>query len=359
MKDKIQSIVVLTVVCIIAAGGLAYVNDLTYVARHPAISPALVEALNALLPAHDNQLDKDVLKVGDNKYYVAKKAGQIVAYAFESSNSTGYNKTEPIDVLLVVDAKGAILATSIISQKETPGLGSKCTLPAFLDQFKGKDLKGTNFTVKKDGGDIDQVSGSTVTSRAVTLACKDGLARFHKEVLKEEVKPMAAAPKTAAAGPSVEVKAEQLKAALPAFDNDPLKETVDLNGSRYYIARKAGAVAGYGIYSAADGFGGKVEVIVGVTPECEVTGVVLLANGETQGYGKETLETPDFWTRFKGKNLSNAKWAVKADGGDFEQIKGSVSSATISSRGAVEAVKKALEGYVNNREALEAAKPAA
>ena len=197
MKDKIQSIVVLTVVCVIAAGGLAYVNDLTYVARHPAISPALVEALNALLPAHDNQLDKDVLKVGDNKYYVAKKAGQIVAYAFESSNSTGYNKTEPIDLLLVVDAKGAILATSIISQKETPGLGSKCTLPAFLDQFKGKDLKSTNFTVKKDGGDIDQVSGSTVTSRAVTLACKEGLARFHKEVLKEEVKPMAAAPKTA------------------------------------------------------------------------------------------------------------------------------------------------------------------
>lgn len=358
MKDKIQSIVVLTVVCIIAAGGLAYVNKLTYVARHPAISPALVKALDALLPAHDNQLDKDVLTVGENKYYVAKQGGQIVAYAFESESATGYNKTSPVGVLIVVNAKGEIAAVNVLSQKETPGLGTRCTLPAFTDQYKGKNLTANNLTVKKDGGDIDQVSGCTVTSRAVTLAVKEGLMRFHKEVLKAEVKvvePVVAAP---AAGPSVAITAEQLTAALPAFDNAPLKDAADVNGTHYYIARKGGAVVGYGAYGFAEGFGGKLEVVVGLTPEAEVTGVVLLSHAETAGYGKESLETPGFWQAFKGKNLANAKWSVKADGGDFEQIKGSVSSATISSRGAVAAVKQALEAYVNNREALEAAKPA-
>ena len=87
MMDKIKSIVVLSVVCVIAAGGLAYVNKLTYEARNPAISPAMVKALNLLLPPHDNQLENDVLTVGENKYYVAKQGAEVAAYAFESAKS--------------------------------------------------------------------------------------------------------------------------------------------------------------------------------------------------------------------------------------------------------------------------------
>ena len=328
MMDKIKSIVVLSVVCVIAAGGLAYVNKLTYEARNPAISPAMVKALNLLLPPHDNQLENDVLTVGENKYYVAKQGAEVAAYAFESANSTGYNKTAPIKVLLVVNAKGELSAVSVLGHKETPGLGDKAAKPAFLDQFKAKSLKTAKFAVKKDGGEIEQISGATVTSRAVTLAVKEGLERFHKEVLKEEVASAAPVASAPAVGPSVEVKAEQLKAVLPAFDNDPLKEIRDVNGSRYYVARKGEAVVGYGAYAFAEGFGGKIELIVGLSPEAEVSGVVLLSHGETQGYGKETLETPGFWDAFKGKNLTNAKWAVK----------------------------QALDAYVKNREALEAAK---
>ena len=63
---------------------------------------------------------------------------------------------------------GTIYNTKVLSHSETPGLGAKCTEPAFADQFKGFDPSVKKLSVKKDGGDIDAITAATITSRAYT-----------------------------------------------------------------------------------------------------------------------------------------------------------------------------------------------
>ena len=78
----------------------------------------------------------------------------------------------PIAIKVGFDASGIIWNTKVLSQAETPGLGAKCVEPSFSDQFKSLDPSATKLSVKKDGGDIDAITASTITSRAYT----DGLA---------------------------------------------------------------------------------------------------------------------------------------------------------------------------------------
>ena len=56
----------------------------------------------------------------------------------------------------------------VLSQAETPGLGAKCVEASFSDQFKGFNPAEKRLGVKKDGGDVDAITASTITSRAYT-----------------------------------------------------------------------------------------------------------------------------------------------------------------------------------------------
>ena len=78
----------------------------------------------------------------------------------------------PISIKVSFDANGVICNTKVLSQAETPGLGAKCVEPAFSEQFKGFDPAQKKLAVKKDGGDVDAITASTITSRAYA----DGLA---------------------------------------------------------------------------------------------------------------------------------------------------------------------------------------
>ena len=78
----------------------------------------------------------------------------------------------PISIKVGFDANGVICNPKVLSQAETPGLGAKCVEPAFSEQFKGFDPAQKKLAVKKDGGDVDAITASTITSRAYA----DGLA---------------------------------------------------------------------------------------------------------------------------------------------------------------------------------------
>ena len=78
----------------------------------------------------------------------------------------------PVAIKVGFDRNGVICNTKVLSQAETPGLGAKCVEPSFSDQFKGWDPAQKNLSVKKDGGDVDAITASTITSRAYA----DGLA---------------------------------------------------------------------------------------------------------------------------------------------------------------------------------------
>lgn len=68
---------------------------------------------------------------------------------------------------------GKIIGMGVTTHTETPGIGSKAKEdPGFVDQFKGMNL-ATDFKVRGDGGEIDGISGATITCRAVCVAAAE------------------------------------------------------------------------------------------------------------------------------------------------------------------------------------------
>ena len=100
--------------------------------------------------------------------------------------------------------------------------------------------------------------------------------------------------------------------------------------------------AGYVVTATdKDGFGGSIQVTVGITSDGTVNGVSILSINETAGLGMKAAE-PAFYGQYEGKQTE--KFAVSKDGGDGEPID-ALSGATITSRSVTGAVNAALGYY--------------
>ena len=118
-------------------------------------------------------------------------AAEIVVYAGldENEQPTGYGITSAVStgysghfaVVFGVQPDGTVEKVRILESMETPGLGSKAGAPEWLSQFEGRALADFNFAVTKDGGEVDAITGATITSRAVCDAVRQGLERFEQE----------------------------------------------------------------------------------------------------------------------------------------------------------------------------------
>jgi electron transport complex protein RnfG len=120
-----------------------------------------------------------------------------------------------------------------------------------------------------------------------------------------------------------------------------------------YRARRGGAAVALVMSAVApDGYSGKIRLLVGVQADDTLSGVRVVAHRETPGLGDAIDEQRSDWIYgFDGKSLDYpplAKWAVKKDGGHFDQLTG----ATITPRAIVRAVRQSLLYYRANREAL-------
>ena len=163
----------LGLICIVAGGILAAVNDIT---REPiALSKkAKVEnALKAVLPDFDNSPSEEAYWMGISgndslKVYPAKKEGQATGFAVESNSMQGFSGE--IKVIVGMDLQGKLINYKILEHTETPGLGSKMEEWFRTDKNKqsvlGKDLSKGNLKVTKDKGEIDAITGATISSRA-------------------------------------------------------------------------------------------------------------------------------------------------------------------------------------------------
>jgi len=119
--------------------------------------------------------------------YVGEKEGQLVGYCV-NVQPIGYGGV--IDLMVGIQADGAVERVKTITMSETAGLGSKAQDEAFLQQYAGKNVTDA-FSVIKNGipqqGEIVAVSGATVTSKAVTAGVNEAL-RAVKNLHKEGVK---------------------------------------------------------------------------------------------------------------------------------------------------------------------------
>jgi electron transport complex protein RnfG len=91
-------------------------------------------------------------------------------------SAVGYGGT--IDLMVGLNPEGSITGVQVLRHTETPGLGAKITEEKFLKQFIAKNVRDTNWSLKKEGGDIDQVSGATISPQAVVKALNGGLTLF-------------------------------------------------------------------------------------------------------------------------------------------------------------------------------------
>ena len=96
------------------------------------------------------------------------------------SYGKGYGGPIPVLVALSMDTTVLAIrpATPAEGLKETPGLGTKITEPEFTDQFTNK--KPSQIKLKRDGGEIDAITGATISSRGVVEAIQVGIAKYLK-----------------------------------------------------------------------------------------------------------------------------------------------------------------------------------
>ena len=94
------------------------------------------------------------------------------------------------------------------------------------------------------------------------------------------------------------------------------------------------------------GYGGDIVLLTSITPDGDILKVSVTRHNETPGLGDLILQTAGGWLdQFTGANLSNRKFAVKKEGGDFTYTTG----ATITPRAVVNAEKDLLEYFLNHK----------
>lgn len=170
----------LTLVCLFCSAVLAAVYAVTKDPIDRTNANILKESIGAVLPEGGELSEAKPLEVGGqpSEYYVSTSAGAPVAYAIKSS-TVGFGG--PLVLMVGITADGKVYNTSVLAHSETPGLGAKCTADEhFMAQFKGFDPSVKMLTVKKDGGDVDAITASTITSRAYSSAIRNAVEAFRQ-----------------------------------------------------------------------------------------------------------------------------------------------------------------------------------
>lgn len=193
MREIIKFACVLGLVMLIAAGALAYVNGIT----KPRILAQQEKDLKAGIYA--------VLPGSESGVVIAHQFGEALTWyaGFATSDTSGLigyalpvvskGYSSNVRTLVGIDSAGQIIALKVLFQQETPGLGTRieevrsgAAEPWFTTQFKGKTAR--DVLVDKDGGDIQSITGATITSRAVTDGIRAMADRFMKSIGQESSK---------------------------------------------------------------------------------------------------------------------------------------------------------------------------
>ena len=187
MKDIPHFAATLALVAVLAAGSLSWINEITKPKIAAQERTELNDGLYTVLPGSEYGKIKPVMKSGEISHFIGFRDTQEkerIGYAFQA-NGDGYSST--IRTLVGIDSAGTILAIKILSQQETPGLGTRCeeirsgeTKPWWQAQFNG--LEANKIMVDKDGGSIESITGATITSRAIANSIAEKAVAILQEI---------------------------------------------------------------------------------------------------------------------------------------------------------------------------------
>ncbi|MDD2530271.1 MAG: RnfABCDGE type electron transport complex subunit G [Bacteroidales bacterium] len=177
----------LSLISFVASAVLAVSFSLT---KEPILKAQLKkqqDAIQEVLPIKDAEIGKEVEIKLDGKpdafiIYPAQKGDELVGAAVKTYSYDGY--AGKIEVMVGLDKEGTISNYTVLAASETPGLGSKINdwfkTSKGSQDIRGKNPTKDNFIVKKDGGDFDAITASTISSRAFLSSVKSAFDAFKK-----------------------------------------------------------------------------------------------------------------------------------------------------------------------------------
>lgn len=175
-SNFINMVLTLLVVTAISSTALGFIYELT---KGPIAFSKMAKKNNAIIqvvPEFNNKPVEEVYSIavdGDTlKFYPAKMDGEIVGTAISTFTNKGFGGNIKLMIGLLPD--GSIYDIAVLEHKETPGLGDKMekSKSNFSVQFKGKNPENFQISVVKDGGDVQAITASTISSRAYCDAVK-------------------------------------------------------------------------------------------------------------------------------------------------------------------------------------------
>ena len=170
-------VLVLTSVAVIMGGILAYVNHLTEGPISEQKAKVLADGIKSVMGVDQITVSKtDTVKqnIGGKEFtyviYQTQDAQKQDLGAAVESTTGGFGGD--LKVLVGFDSEGKILGYTLLEHAETPGLGAKAD--KWFQKGEKGDIIGKSpaepLTVSKDGGQVDAITASTITSRAFLLA---------------------------------------------------------------------------------------------------------------------------------------------------------------------------------------------
>jgi electron transport complex protein RnfG len=190
MKENIKLGLILLLITGIAAMLLGGAYEITKVPIEKQIAANRQAAMKEILPLADRFETADVNIVGNEKISEANvglTGTEITGYAIKVS-PRGY--AGPINIMVGLSTDGKVTGIKILSHTETPGLGANAPKPQFSGQYKDKPIKDKLVVVKtapSKENQIQAITGSTITSKAVTLGVNDAI-DFYNSSLKGDKK---------------------------------------------------------------------------------------------------------------------------------------------------------------------------
>ena len=185
-KPSSQVSVILKAMIAVAFVAGACVGITYHITKKPiqeAQDKMIAESIKEVIPSKfDNNpfAEKITLKQNKERFtlYPARLEGYVTAIAMKSFSNKGYGGR--LDVLVSFLLDGTIGNFKVIHHQETPGLGSKVNDESFKKGIIGKNPTSENFKVKQDGGEIDAITGATITSRALIEAIQKAYRGYQK-----------------------------------------------------------------------------------------------------------------------------------------------------------------------------------
>lgn len=187
-------VIVLVTVAVVSGGLLAWVNQVTAGPISQQDKMALANGIKRVMGTSEmTVVSSDSVTQpfdGKSQTFIVHKAndarGHFLGAAVESS-TMGFGGE--LKVLVGFDAEGKVLGYTILQHSETPGLGAK------VDTWFQQDGKGCivgrsmkdhpTLVVSKDGGDIDAITASTITSRAFLKAVSQAYSVYAGQYAKD------------------------------------------------------------------------------------------------------------------------------------------------------------------------------